>query len=93
MARYEESRSCRHDCAEYHIQRRFLSPSTFLPDLPQVSFQKQIMSSFLSANCEEYHLLYCGSSQDPCFVGSLNVVGLLGELCLTKMGTLITSCH
>lgn len=79
ILRFQESQLRKCDGVEYHLQRRFLCPSTFLQDLPENSFQKPTMCSFLLENCKEYHLLYCGRSQDPCFVGSLKVVGLVGE--------------
>jgi hypothetical protein len=65
----------------YHLQRRYLCPSTFLRDLPEDAYQKSTLCAFLNTNCTKYHLSECGghNHHSPCFVGSLKIVGFIGK--------------
>ena len=70
----------RHEKMKYHLQMRYLCPTTFLRDILLDNYQKTTLCTFLKSNCQEFHLLDCDAFQhDPCFAGSLKIVGFVGE--------------
>lgn len=77
----KSSRFVRRENRAYHLQRRYLCPSTFLRDLPEDAYQKSTLCAFLNTNCTKYHLSECGghNHHSPCFVGSLKIVGFIGK--------------
>lgn len=57
----------------YRLQRRFLSPSTFIEGSLLDSCKKQTLVEHLRADCKKYHLSCSGTGDDICFSGKLEI--------------------
>jgi hypothetical protein len=61
----------------YRLQRRFLSPSTFLEGVLLDTCKKTIIVEHLQANSNIYHLSCSGSRDDIYFSGKMKIAGFL----------------
>ena len=62
----------------YRLQRRFLSPSTFLErPLLLDSCKKQTIVKHLRSNCKLYNLTCSGTGDDTCFAGKMVIAGFV----------------
>jgi len=59
----------------YRLQRRFLSPSTFLEGTILDSCKKQTLMKHFRSNCKIYNLTCSGTGDETCFSGKLDVAG------------------
>ncbi|KAL7542994.1 hypothetical protein ACHAXR_012278 [Thalassiosira sp. AJA248-18] len=77
IARYDMESQSQLPFPGYSLQRRFLSPSSFLEGALLDSCIKETLVEHLRSNCQMYNLICCGSGDDTCLAGNMNVAGFL----------------
>lgn len=77
MARYCTESQAKLSSPGYRLQRRFLSPSSFLDGPLLDGSKKATLVEHLLSNCQMYNLTCIGSGDGTCFAGKMKVVGLL----------------
>jgi len=61
----------------YRLQRRFLSPSTFLDRILLDSCNKAMLVDYFCDKFEVYNLICNGSDNDICFIGKIRIAGFV----------------
>ena len=77
MKRYDTESQSHLPSPGYRLQRRFLSPSTFLEGVLLDTCKKSIIVEHFRANSKFYDLSCSGSGDDTCFIGKKKIAGFL----------------
>jgi hypothetical protein len=77
IKRYDAESQNHLQSPRYRLQRRFLSPSTFLESVLLETCKKDIIVEYFRSNSKIYDLSSSGSGDDTCFTGKMKVAGFL----------------
>lgn len=77
MKRFDVESQLQKLSSGYRLQRRFLSPSTFLERILLNSCSKAMIIDYFRDKLEVYNLTCNGSGNDICFIGKISIAGFI----------------